>query len=160
MRKAAEDVAEWTCEGSLKSAGRVWLTGIPPLSRERVCLHTTEWTFLYVNLGGTAEVTGFCPMIRLYHRTEAFFIVSVRNEQTLDRNHAFDRIPKKNRVLRTHFFFPCIKRQALFLRDFSVALRVHALPFYEFAPQILLNACCRTNPRNKTRFMITADVLL
>lgn len=73
MRKAAEDVAEWTCEGSLKSAGRVWLTGIPPLSRERVCLHTTEWTFLYVNLGGTAEVTGFCPMIRLYHRMKAFF---------------------------------------------------------------------------------------
>ena len=35
-------------------------------------------------------------MIRLYRETKAFFfIVSVRNEQTLDRNHAFDRIPKK-----------------------------------------------------------------
>lgn len=73
MRKAAEDVTEWTCEGSLKSAGRVWLTGIPPLSWERVCLHTTEWTFLYVNLGGTAEVTGFCPMMHLHHRMKAFF---------------------------------------------------------------------------------------
>ena len=30
-------------------------------------------------------------------------------EQPLDRNHAFDRMLKKNRVLRTHFFFPCIK---------------------------------------------------
>jgi hypothetical protein len=30
------------------------------------------------------------------------------------------------------------------LRDFSVALRVHAPPFYEFASQIRLNACCRT----------------
>ena len=73
MRKAAEDVTEWTCEGSLKSAGRVWLTGFPPLSWERVCLHTTEWTFLYVNLGGTAEVTGFCPMMHLHHRMKAFF---------------------------------------------------------------------------------------
>ena len=73
MRRAAEDVTEWTCEGSLKSAGRVWLTGFPPLSWERVCLHTTEWTFLYVNLGGTAEVTGFCPMMHLHHRMKAFF---------------------------------------------------------------------------------------
>lgn len=73
MRRAAKDVTEWTCEGSLKSAGRVWLTGFPPLSRERVCLHMTEWTFLYVNLGGTAEVTGFCPMMHLHHRMKAFF---------------------------------------------------------------------------------------
>lgn len=73
MRKAAEDVTEWTCEGSLKSERRVWLTGIPPLPRERVCLHTTEWTFLYVNLGGTAEVAGFCPMMHLHHRMKAFF---------------------------------------------------------------------------------------
>ena len=73
MRRAAEDVTEWTCEGSLKSAGRVWLTGFPPLSWERVCLHTTEWTFLYVNLGGTAEVIGFCPMMHLHHRMKAFF---------------------------------------------------------------------------------------
>lgn len=73
MRRAAKDVTEWTCEGSLKSAGRVWLTGFPPLSWERVCLHTTEWTFLYVNLGGTAEVTGFCPMMHLHHRMKAFF---------------------------------------------------------------------------------------
>ena len=73
MRRAAKDVTEWTCEGSLKSAGRVWLTGFPPLSWERVCLHTTEWTFLYVNLGGTTEVTGFCPMMHLHHRMKAFF---------------------------------------------------------------------------------------
>lgn len=73
MRRAAKDVTEWTCEGSLKSERRVWLTGFPPLSRERVCLHTTEWTFLYVNLGGTAEVTGFCPMMHLHHRMKAFF---------------------------------------------------------------------------------------
>lgn len=73
MRRAAKDVAEWTCEGSLKSERRVWLTGFLPLSWERVCLHTTEWTFLYVNLGGTAEVTGFCPMMHLHHRMKAFF---------------------------------------------------------------------------------------
>lgn len=73
MRRAAKDVAEWTCEGSLKSERRVWLTEIPPLSWERVCLHTTEWTFLYVNLGGTAEVTGFCPMMHLHHGMKAFF---------------------------------------------------------------------------------------
>ena len=73
MRKAAKDVAEWTCEGSLKSERRVWLTGFPPLPWERVCLHTTEWTFFDVNLGGTAEVTGFCPMMHLHHRMKAFF---------------------------------------------------------------------------------------
>ena len=43
------------------------------------------------------------------------------SEQPLDRNHAFDRIPKKNRVLRTHFFFPCIISE------------VHAPENYEFA---------------------------
>ena len=32
-------------------------------------------------------------------------------EQPLDRNHAFDRMLKKNRVLRTQFFFPCIKTE-------------------------------------------------
>ena len=53
-------------------------------------------------------------------------------EQPLDRNHAFDRMLKKNRVLRTHFFFPCIKTE------------VHAPGFYEFAAQILFYACCRT----------------
>ena len=37
---------------------------------------------------------------------------------------------KKNRALRAHFFFPCINSE------------VHAP--YEFAAQILLNACCRT----------------
>ena len=53
-------------------------------------------------------------------------------EQPLDRNHAFDRMLKKNRVLRTHFFFPCIKTE------------VHAPGFYEFAAQILFYACYRT----------------
>ena len=53
-------------------------------------------------------------------------------EQPLDRNHAFDRMMKNNRVLRTHFFFPCIKTE------------VHAPGFYEFATQILFYACCRT----------------
>ena len=52
--------------------------------------------------------------------------------QPLDRNHAFDRMLKKNRVLRTHFFFPCIKTE------------VHAPGFYEFAAQILFYTCCRT----------------
>ncbi|WP_270579336.1 hypothetical protein [Butyricicoccus sp. OF27-2pH9A] len=57
-------------------------------------------------------------------------------EQPLDRNHAFDRMLKKNRVLRTHFFFPCIKTE------------VHAPGFYEFAAQILFYACCRTKSKN------------
>ncbi|GFO87656.1 hypothetical protein BUFA31_08200 [Butyricicoccus faecihominis] len=50
-------------------------------------MHTAEWTFLYANLGGTAEVTGFCPMIRLYHRTEAFFIASTTLARTQEIKH-------------------------------------------------------------------------
>ena len=58
-------------------------------------------------------------------------------EQPLDRNHAFDRMLKKNRVLRTHFFFPCINSE------------MHAPGIYEFAKQIRLNACCRTKHKNQ-----------
>jgi hypothetical protein len=68
---------------------------------------------------------------RLKRRLEAVEKLSFF-EQPLDRNHAFDRMLKKNRVLRTHFFFPCIKTE------------VHAPGFYEFAAQILFYACCRT----------------
>ena len=59
------------------------------------------------------------------------------SEQPLARNHAFERISKKNRVLRTHFFFPCINSE------------IHASGIYEFAKQIRLNACCRTKHKNK-----------
>ena len=58
------------------------------------------------------------------------------SEQPLARNHAFERILKKNRALRAHFFFPCIKSQ------------VHAPTFYEFASQILFYVCCRTKRKN------------
>ena len=57
-------------------------------------------------------------------------------EQPLDRNHAFDRIPKKNRALQAHFCFPCINSE------------VHAPGIYEFAPQILFYACCRTKHKS------------
>ena len=50
-------------------------------------------------------------------------------KQPLARNHAFERILKKNRALRAHFFFPCINSE------------VHAPGIYEFAAQILLKAC-------------------
>ena len=59
------------------------------------------------------------------------------SEQPLARNHAFERISKKNRVLRTHFFFPCINSE------------IHAPGIYEFAKQIRLNACCRTKHKNR-----------
>ena len=58
------------------------------------------------------------------------------SEQPLDRNHAFDRISKKNRALQAHFFFPCINSE------------VHAPGIYEFAPQILFYACCRTKHKS------------
>jgi len=59
------------------------------------------------------------------------------SEQPLDRNHAFDRIPKKKRALQAHFFFPCINSE------------IHALGIYEFAPQILFYACCRTKQKSR-----------
>ena len=57
--------------------------------------------------------------------------------QPLDRNHAFDRISKKNRALQAHFFFPCINSE------------IRALGIYEFAPQILFYACCRTKHKRR-----------
>ena len=54
---------------------------------------------------------------------------------------------KKNRVLRTHFFFPCIKTEVHKV-NCRIAAREggldHAPGFYEFAAQILFYACCRT----------------
>ena len=115
MRKAAEDVTEWTCEGSLKSAGRVWLTGFPPLSRERVCLHTTEWTFLYVNLGGTAEVTGFCPMMHLHRETKAFFYcVCSERTDTRSKPRFRSNAEEKPRPADT-FFLPLYKKAGAIL---------------------------------------------
>ena len=64
-------------------------------------------------------------------------------EQPLDRNHAFDRIPKKNRALQAHFFFPCINSE------------IHALGIYEFAPQILFYACCRTKYESQNAAFLT-----
>ena len=64
-------------------------------------------------------------------------------EQPLDRNHAFDRIPKKNRALQAHFFFPCINSE------------IHALGIYEFAPQILFYACCRTKHKRRNSAFLT-----
>ena len=69
------------------------------------------------------------------------------SEQPLARNHAFERISKKNRVLRTHFFFPCINSE-IHKVNCRIAAREgglgHAPGIYEFAKQIRLNACCRT----------------
>ena len=53
-------------------------------------------------------------------------------EPPRDRTHAFDRMPKTNRVRRTHFCYPWI------------TTKVHAPGLYEFAAQILFYACCRT----------------
>ena len=69
------------------------------------------------------------------------------SEQPLARNHAFERISKKNRVLRTHFFFPCINSE-IHKVNCRIAAREggldHAPGIYEFAKQIRLNACYRT----------------
>ena len=68
-------------------------------------------------------------------------------EQPLDRNHAFDRILKKKRALQAHFFFPCINSE------------VRAPGIYEFAPQILFYACCRTKHKSRNAaFLQTEDV--
>ena len=63
--------------------------------------------------------------------------------QPLDRNHAFDRIPKKKRALQAHFFFPCINSE------------IRALGIYEFAPQILFYACCRTKHKRRNSAFLT-----
>ena len=74
------------------------------------------------------------------------------SEQPLARNHAFERISKKNRVLRTHFFFPCINSE-IHKVNCRIAAREgglgHAPGIYEFAKQIRLNACCRTKHKNR-----------
>ena len=70
------------------------------------------------------------------------------SEQPLDRNHAFDRIPKKKRALQAHFFFPCINSE------------IHALGIYEFAPQILFYACCRTKHKNRILLFRQAETTL
>ena len=71
--------------------------------------------------------------------------------QPLDRNHAFDRIPKKKRALQAHFFFPCINSE-IHKVNCRIAAREggldHAPGIYEFAPQILFYACCRTKRKN------------
>ena len=66
--------------------------------------------------------------------------------QFLARNHAFERILKKNRALWAYFFFPCIKTE------------VHAPGFYEFAAQILFNARCRA--KNAPENAFSADCRL
>ncbi|WP_417002214.1 hypothetical protein, partial [Agathobaculum sp.] len=63
--------------------------------------------------------------------------------QPLDRNHAFDRIPKKNRALQAHFFFPCINSE------------IHALGLFEFGPQMLFYACCRTKYESQNAAFLT-----
>ncbi|RHQ83353.1 hypothetical protein DWX95_04810 [Butyricicoccus sp. AF22-28AC] len=74
------------------------------------------------------------------------------SEQPLARNHAFERISKKNRVLRTHFFFPCINSE-IHKVNCRIAAREggldHAPGIYEFAKQIRLNACYRTKHKNR-----------
>ena len=79
---------------------------------------------------------------RLKRRLEAVEKLSFF-EQPLDRNHAFDRIPKKNRALQAHFFFPCINSE------------IRALGIYEFAPQILFYACCRTKHKRRNSAFLT-----
>ena len=88
------------------------------------------------------------------------------SEQPLDRNHAFDRIPKKNRALQAHFFFPCINSEV-----HKVNCRIaakegglgHAPGNYEFAVQILFYACCRTKHQSdfvgRYLYQNTVDVL-
>ena len=69
--------------------------------------------------------------------------MAVSYTHLLDRNHAFDRISKKNRVLQAHFFFPCINSE------------IRALGIYEFAPQILFYACCRTKHKSRNSAFLT-----
>ena len=80
------------------------------------------------------------------------------SEQPLDRNHAFDRIPKKNRALQAHFFFPCINSE-IHKVNCRIAAREggldHALGIYEFAPQILFYACCRTKYESRNAAFLT-----
>ena len=51
--------------------------------------------------------------------------------------------PKKNRALQAHFFFPCINSE------------IRALGIYEFAPQILFYACCRTKHKRRNSAFLT-----
>ena len=84
------------------------------------------------------------------------------SEQPLARNHAFERISKKNRVLRTHFFFPCINSE-IHKVNCRIAAREggldHAPGIYEFAKQIRLNACCRTKHKNRILLFRQAEAL-
>ena len=84
------------------------------------------------------------------------------SEQPLARNHAFERISKKNRVLRTHFFFPCINSE-IHKVNCRIAAREggldHAPGIYEFAKQIQLNACCRTKHKNRILLFRQAEAL-
>ena len=80
-------------------------------------------------------------------------------EQPLARNHAFERILKKNRALRAHFFFPCINSE-IHKVNCRIAAREgglgHAPGNYEFAVQILFYACCRTKSEND-RLTLSTD---
>ena len=98
--------------------------------------------------------------IILFRQTEASEHTSPRleaveklsfSEQPLARNHAFERILKKNRALRAHFFFPCINSE-IHKVNCRIAAREgglgHAPGIYEFDSQILFYACCRTKRKN------------
>ena len=80
------------------------------------------------------------------------------SEQPLARNHAFERILKKNRALRAHFFFPCINSE-IHKVNCRMAAREgglgHALGIYEFALQILFYAYCRTKYKSQNAAFLT-----
>mgnify|MGYP000057879077 CR=1 FL=1 len=112
-------------------------SGLLLLGRYCVRQHCNA-AFAWFSLSGMKKHKGLVSFVLEAVEKLSFF------EQPLDQNHAFDRMLKKNRVLRTHFFFPCIKTE------------VHAPGFYEFAAQILFYACCRTKSKND-RLTLSTD---
>ena len=76
-----------------------------------------------VSLGVKVRYSAHTPIRRQY-----LYIAPRKSEQKL----LTESENKKNRALQAHFFFPCINSE------------IHALGIYEFAPQILFYACCRT----------------
>lgn len=53
---------EWTWEGSLNK-DEVGADGFLAVIGGSICLYVREWVYLYINLGGTAEVIAFVPIL-------------------------------------------------------------------------------------------------
>ena len=84
--------------------------------------------------------TKFFDSLNTARKSGVFFEAVEGLRQPLARNHAFERILKKNRALRAHFFFPCINSE------------VHAPGIYEFASQNLFHARFRAKSVPADRF--------